>query len=82
MRALIEIEIGDDMTEAAATDALVAVGARLVSGHVPVPMRPSPGVSASAVFSVDLPDAGVEARVRALPGVLGVFTDPQVGPND
>jgi hypothetical protein len=74
-RITVELRQGEDESPEDAVGRLAAVGARPVPGFVPVPMAGSPP---SVCVTVVLEDAETERRIRSLPDLIRIWSDPEI----
>lgn len=81
-RWLVELATAPGVDEAAYRDRLLEVGAAAVPEFTPVAMSPRAGGEPSLVFLVQIERPADEARVRALPGFVGMVEDAPVGPGE
>lgn len=52
---------------------LLATGAEIVPGRYPIPM-----VGGSRIFTLTVPDKTMEEHLRAIPGVIEIYSDPKI----
>lgn len=77
-RAMVEIEAASWGPTLAA---IVASGATVDPDYTPVAMAASAGRGPTVVVLVQAPDPGGLARLRDVPGVIGVFAELAIGPD-